>query len=173
MVSSYNTEAMRWMDKITWVIFSNVIGTGIILWRDQTQTCISEPEVQVYRQVRQFSRQMPSNVWSISVWTGITEIMNFRTKRSGSHAFLSRHFALGDRNLVRFGKAAENTNKGKILTWLKRTLPIISERMKPHLSKNICLLISVMEISNLNSCLQTMEFLYTLVMGKQRSQNSY
>jgi len=170
MVSSYNTEAMRWMDKITWVIFSNVITTGIILWRDQTQTCISEPEVQVYRQVRQFSRQMPSNVWSISVCTGITEIMNFR---SGVIAFLSRHFALGDRKLVRFGKAAENPNKGTIVTWLKRTLPIISQRIKSHLSKNICLLISVMEISNLNSCLQTMAFLYTLVMGNQRSQNSY
>jgi len=35
------------MAKITRVIFSIVIGTGIILWRDQTQNCISEPEGQV------------------------------------------------------------------------------------------------------------------------------
>jgi len=101
------------MAEIKRVIFSIVIGTGIILWRDQTQTCISEPEGQVYCRVRQFSLQMPSNIWLMSVCRGITEIMNFRTKRSGVIVFLSRHFALGDRNLVRFGKAPEIQTRGQ------------------------------------------------------------
>ena len=95
------------MAKITCVIFSTVIGTGIILWIDQTRTGISEPEGQVYPQVCQFSLQMPNNVWSMSVCRGITEIINFRTNRSGVIGFLSRHFALGGSNLLRFGKAAE------------------------------------------------------------------
>jgi hypothetical protein len=113
MVSSYQTEAINLMAKITRVIFSIVIGTGTMLWRDQTQTCIPEPEGQVYRQVWQFSLQMPSNVWLMSVRRIIMEIMNFRTKRSGVIVFLSRHFALGDRNLVRFGKTSETQTMEK------------------------------------------------------------
>jgi hypothetical protein len=103
------------MVKIT-LIFSIVIGTGIILWRDQTRTCLSEPEGQVYRQVRQLSLQMPSNAWLMYLCSGITEIMKFRTKRSAVIVFLPRHFALADRRMVSFGNAAENTNKGTILT---------------------------------------------------------
>jgi hypothetical protein len=93
------------MGKTTCVVFYNVIGTGIILWKDQTQTRLTEHEDQVHRQVRQIFRLMPSNVWLM--FTCTKEIMNFRTKRSGVIIFLSHHFAWGDRNLVRCGKDAE------------------------------------------------------------------
>jgi hypothetical protein len=76
---------------------SNVIGTGIILWRDQTQTCVTEPEDQVHRQVRQFFRLMPSSLWLMSVC--IKEIMNFRIKRSEVIIFPIPPFCMGIQEL--------------------------------------------------------------------------